>query len=616
MAAVFIPPSPQTSLNMSTRRPLANVPNATNSPHRSGIIPAKRVRSTQMEIPYGQPPPKKQVMDAAEQDSRASTRGKSTIQQGIESSLFAHRQSKNGVPTAFEKKLWAAREKDRQLQAKSKTEKASAESMDTIRQWQRHYRKAFPSFVFYCDALPEDVHRKLSRQITSLGAREEKFFSRVVTHVVTSRPIPPEIKTTAPTEGDADVANGDAHMQTVNPSLLDKHASLKNGAPRDQGSMDVLQRARQMGMKIWALEKLQRMIFTINDNELSYPNESTSRSKTIGDRDPLASMEMTFFKGPFIYIHDMNEKTKPVMVRDYPRVAKREEGIWPQFRSAQLGKCPFIEEPPSRKDYERERMRQAYKEKKALKNRTVSRTNPVTAATAKVEVKAEETKTTQAAQPPIPAERTVKAPAEENRERKSSESFIPPHYPRTGQFFTGQEPAASGVQASNVTSAIQSQMISSTAATPGARAGLSKEVHGLKRKVLEKGTANFAAGSMAAPQRPAAESMSRPSTGNGLEQKNTSKNDDMIFYAKRGPVVVGTTKQPTKRPRDEQKEGQKKKTERRRDPKPGYCENCRDKFDDFEEHTITRKHRRFAQNLANWYELDTLLYELQRPVKE
>jgi regulatory subunit for Cdc7p protein kinase len=59
-----------------------------------------------------------------------------------------------------------------------------------------------------------------------------------------------------------------------------------------------------------------------------------------------------------------------------------------------------------------------------------------------------------------------------------------------------------------------------------------------------------------------------------------------------------------------------KKKERRRDPKPGYCENCRDKFDDFEEHIMTRKHRKFATNKANWADLDALLEELQRPLND
>ncbi|GLI76336.1 Cdc7p-Dbf4p kinase complex regulatory subunit [Penicillium ochrochloron] len=630
---------------MSTRRPLANVPNATNSPHRAGLVPAKRARSGQIEIPFGQPPPKKQVMDAVEQD-----RSRLIVHQNTESKLFA-RRSNNANPSAFEKKLVAAREKERIPQPKgSRNEKPSADTMDTIRQWQRHYRKAFPQFVFYFDSIPEDVRRKFSRQVVALGACEEKFFSRLVTHVVTSRPIPAEATaTTSPTEDPAtgaDGANGD-NMQTVNPSLLEKnadshlHVSLKTEARRDQGNMDVLQRARQMGMKIWALEKLQRMITTINDKDIGGQNESASRSKNVGgstthgrgendlsrvlrqellngpsDRDPFASMEMVMFKGPFIYIHDMNEKTKPVMVREYARVNKRQDGAWPQFRSAPLGKCPFIDEPPSRKEYDRQRIRQAQKEKKAAVVKVEdSRSKPSTVVPTERAVEnklvTDLSKPKRAEDQPsaTPVDVFAKPVFEDGHERKSSESLIPPHFPRTGPFYTGREPAASGVQPSNVTSAIRSQMISSTAAAPGAKAGLSKEVHGLKRKVLEKGTGSIVAGSMAAPL--------RPSTGSASFSSKQNDSNKLAVLEKNGHGDAHQTEGAgTKRRRDEPNDTQPQKAERKRDPKPGYCENCRDKFDDFEEHTMTRKHRRFAQNASNWGELDALLYELQRPLKD
>jgi len=175
MAAVSIPPSPQTTLNMSTRRPpLANVPNATNSPLRmGGTVPAKRSRtaSTHLEIPYGQPPPKKQVIDGVEQDVRSPSRARSTAHQQPGDSRIFSRRSNNAQPSAFERKLYAAREKDRQTAMKPvRNEKPSAETLDTIRQWQRHYRKAFPTFVFYFDSIPEDVRGRCSRQVNALGA--------------------------------------------------------------------------------------------------------------------------------------------------------------------------------------------------------------------------------------------------------------------------------------------------------------------------------------------------------------------------------------------------------------------------------------------------------------
>ncbi|PLB39642.1 protein serine/threonine kinase activating protein nimO [Aspergillus candidus] len=644
MAAVSVHPSPQTSLNMSTRRPLANVPNATNSPHRLGLVPAKRPRTnTQIDIPYGQPPPKKQIADAAEDDrSRVSA----------DSRLFSRRPN-NGQPSAFERKLVAVRDKERQAQTRGpRHDKPSAETIDSIRQWQRHYRKAFPQFVFYFDSVSEDVRSKCSRQVTALGAREEKFFSRLVTHVVTSRQIPPENESTSPTEANTEPTEQvtvDGTLQTVNPSLLEKnadthlHMSLKNDARREQTSMDVLHRARRMKMKIWAFEKLQRMITTINDGDIGGTGQTVRNNVAGGgyvrnrgdndlsqvlqnelhgssERNPHSVLkDLVMFKGPFVYVHDMDEKTRPVMVRDYPKVAKRQDGIWPQFRSAPLGKCPFIEEPPARKDTERQRPRQQEREKKP-----VPKAIPAPA-TQKPKIKAPSA-------PPPPEERSLckemdhgdgEEPVTQANEpeaqeippprkvspRKSSESFAPPPLNRTGPFYHGREPAASGVQPSNITSAIRSQMVSSTAAAPGAKAGVSKEVHELKRKVLEKGTGGLSTGT--------GNPISRGVDASGMLKLNRSNPWPGKFNPPERPGHIADDKNRypagndslSCRPSIKRTSSQK---ERRRDPKPGYCENCRDKFDDFDEHVGTRKHRKFAANPGNWHELDALLFELKR----
>ncbi|KAF7117968.1 hypothetical protein CNMCM5793_007318 [Aspergillus hiratsukae] len=639
---------------MSTRRPLANVPNATNSPHRAGLVPAKRPRTTNapIDIPYGQPPPKKQVIDGLEQDARSPARVKSST---TDCKLFT-RRSTNAQPSAFEKKLVAARDRERQAQLKgTKPERPSAESVDSIRQWQRHYRKAFPQFVFYFDAIPEDIRAKCSRQVIALGASEEKFFSRDVTHVVTSRPIPPEIDTVTPAELNATSAD-QTPVDTVNPSLLEKtadthlHMSLKTDPRREQSNMDVLYRARRMKMKIWALEKLQRMIAAINDgdpgghignsrNHNAVGANSKARGETDlsqvlrkelingpSDRDPLSSLkELVMFKGPFIYIHDMDEKTKPVMVREYPKVARRQDGIWPQFRSAPLGKCPFIDEPPSKKEIERQRARQKEEKKTApiaAPVKEVPKFDAPDLGPVNIDIPDPTNETrpddngVESAQRTTPED--VQRPLQTKPEspRKSSESFVPPPPLRTGPFYAGREPAASGMQPSNITSAIRSQMVSSTAAAPGAKAGLSKEVHELKRKVLEKSNGGLSTGTMLSPH---------PSTSTSATLKLSNYQSNKLCQAntqeKLGHVQEEDATQSEENGAAKRRTGLRKvpvpkKKERRRDPKPGYCENCRDKFDDFEEHVMTRKHRKFATNKANWADLDALLEELERPLKD
>ncbi|ODH48756.1 hypothetical protein GX48_05081 [Paracoccidioides brasiliensis] len=666
---------------MSTLRvPLINVPNGTNSPHRGALASMKRTRSIhgQGENSYTHPPLKKQMVEKDEYELTSRFPQKATVV-STEGKVFT-RKNTNSQPTAFEKKLVAVRDKDRNSTLRgAKYDRTGGETVDTIRQWQKHYRKVFPQFVFYFESIPEDVRNKCSRHIMALGATEEKFFSKIVTHVVTARPIPPEIDTPNSTELSTGQAppvsqfNADGPIQTVDPSLLDKNtentqnnqgigrskkASDKRAGQLDgdgkRDNKDVLYRARQMNMKIWALEKLQRVISTMNDGNATSSHSHYTRSNgTVSgtgrgraetdlsqvlrnerlhgpaDRDSiLASKEVIPFKGPFIYVHDFEEKTRPVMVREYPKVAKRQDGAWPQFRSAALGKCPFIDEPLSKKELEkRKAVAHQAKEKepapttKSKETVEVKAMRPPERSVEKQAVQGAEGRATQhqTREGPMPAPKRVesllmlpKKPA--SPRGKGLETF--PGTKTSLATYLGREPAASGVQPSNITSAIRSQMISSTAAAPGAKAGTSKEVHELKRKVLEKGNNPLSmnvmtsshrmtdiSGALKASRAPVTRGAKTKAHGNldhidedGMTQSEEEKAQKALQAGKKS----SNTEQPK---------------QKKRDPKPGYCENCRDKFDDFEEHVMTRKHRKFALTLSNWTELDELLRSLKRSRK-
>ena len=113
------------------------------------------------------------------------------------------------------------------------------------------------------------------------------------------------------------------------------------------------------------------------------------------------------------------------------------------------------------------------------------------------------------------------------------------------------EPIASGLQPSNVTSAIRSHLVSSRQDQPGTRAGMSKEIYGLQRKVA----GNVLLGN---PRVPAAAAR--------LEPPRPLRRGRVVPVVQPSKCAAVTKKAP-KKP----------------DPKPGYCENCREKFDDFED---------------------------------
>jgi regulatory subunit for Cdc7p protein kinase len=171
MAAISISLSPHDISNMSGRRaPLSSNPNAVNSPFRQATAAAtkqKRSYATiQREEAYGQQPPSKKQMLDNYQSLKTPPRQQLT-QSSLEGRVFT-RKSNISQQTSFERKCVATRE--RAQQTVTKADKTSEENLETIRAWQKHYRKVFPNCVFYFESVPEDLRIKYTKQVLALGA--------------------------------------------------------------------------------------------------------------------------------------------------------------------------------------------------------------------------------------------------------------------------------------------------------------------------------------------------------------------------------------------------------------------------------------------------------------
>lgn len=489
--------------------------------------------------------------------------------------------------------------------------------------------------------------------------REEKFFSKEVTHVVTTRAVPAESGTKSPTEIIVPPNNGvgsrmTSQSRTINPSLLERHfeAQYQNhpqqsrsrftfesaagrkatlGGIRDSeqrrpngANADILSRAREMGMKIWQLEKLQRVTSTMFDSptesQVQHGHNTRSnvpikgatnqdgrnadlsrmlRNEQLNGPSDLDSTvttgELVPFKGPYIYIRDMDEKTKPILVREYPKPQQKEDGEWPQFHSASHGKCPFIED--GRQGLERAKARE---QELLARAKTETQRAPRTRAAAAAETcKPGTTQNATKKQPlneakngtnpmlPAPKNLSVQGlcppPATTNIKARSPK-MESKHHPTAGppRLFGG-EPAASGLQASNITSAIRSQMISSTAAAPGAKAGISKEVHGLKRKVLEKNSGPILT-NMQTNQRTADSARTARVPGNIPTVRQTrGKAQEMLIHIDEESTQSEEEEDVWIADEVQRAEVVVSKYTVVKDPKPGYCENCREKYDEFDQ---------------------------------
>lgn len=505
----------------------------------------------------------------------------------------------------------------------------------------------------------------MSIMLTALQ-RQEPFFSMDVTHVITTRSIPSERpQTQETTEPEVEEREPREQPTTINPSLLDRNTAarrkllfeFRNVPSRPQQindptkpskgmrNNDVLHKAREMGKKIWTLDKFQTMVSVLLETESQSSYSSKASSRTQGqakggnennllqllqhermngptDRDMSASTrELTYFKGPHIYVFDMEERHKPMMVREYAKVANKADGDWPQFRSVGNGRCPFVEEDPQEREYrklreqreqrqqrEQEKARVAAAKKEAMPSakKQEAVTKPVTGKRTLAEMEDGHNKA------PAPST-SLMNPAKAALSKQASQNAFTSRT-EGGRVFHG-EPVASGLQPSNVTSAIRSQMISSQAGVSAIKAGTSKELYGLQRKVLQKAAPTS---QETASQRPSVDGTSSRLT---TLSRQTSKSAQ--------PQEEGGQKATESKEKRTQPQAMKSK----KDMKPGYCENCQDKFRDFDEvcsagngfgnlgltggqHILSRKHRRFAENTDNWGELDALLAKLKRLPKD
>ena len=114
-----------------------------------------------------QPNAKRQAFDLEKPPTRASPR-----KHGLplaEGRVFNNKRPTGTPPTPFERQLLAVKE-DKPQQRVERQERNAQQAVKGIKQWQEHYKRAFPSFVFYFENIGEEVRIKCSKYARSLGA--------------------------------------------------------------------------------------------------------------------------------------------------------------------------------------------------------------------------------------------------------------------------------------------------------------------------------------------------------------------------------------------------------------------------------------------------------------
>lgn len=458
------------------------------------------------------------------------------------------------------------------------------------------YRRAFPNWVFYfdLDALGPDVatmRDTLERRVLYMGARVDDFFSKDITHLVTLQ-----------TE-DADKENSTKPEQ---PGLslgspIRLRGRMANELPMP-ASDHLTKKALAFGIKVWSSAKLENVLDRCYAP--AAPSRTASRAVSVAprgrtlsrlldhervhgtttERDPTEKRhDYTYFsKGScFVLIEDMRQELATVAAFEYPPAKSRdgkEKPTWPVLYLDHRARGPFVpyDEKEERQRKKADRMDREREEELAHR---------------KAQLEQERRRRTQAMQQAKQHDLRRSVSMSNLRRRASfHDAGVEGFVDLDADIGDAESANASGYLASGAYMAASGNSVNITSAT-GTTSTAGHTIRSLHLPVGLRGRLQ--------QQIVTSRRFINPTEG----KENMMGPPPTIptrIHALRKSRSTNTMRLPKR------EEGMK----------PGYCECCRVKFEDFRTHTEGRRHRKFATDDSNFVQLDYLLQRVQRRTVE
>ncbi|KAJ2634508.1 Cdc7p-Dbf4p kinase complex regulatory subunit [Coemansia sp. RSA 1286] len=470
---------------------------------------------------------------------------------------------------------------------------ADAQSQQTKRvaEWIFAYRRAFPNFVFYFEGVDEATQQRLSAPIRALGARIETFFSaQAVTHVIVE-----------------------------SSGAVDENAT---------NTSHVVALAKRFQLKIWDIEKLENRVLAFllpgfNAAASQNPsvvtakrklNEAFSAEKLYAMRHKAYegasvshSVDFYHFKHYYVLAEDSTHLNRPAIMEDFRPPPPGRDPPWPKLYMVPTGRCPFVQyDDPTTSSKESDSDSNSNKENLTPEPEPTMPTAPLLSKTpasrlqhtprrqtwtpSAIRAVAEDDDNEPKALDAVPAKRSEGKAA-------PNDPLVTPTRPSRGLSVSTnsllQRPElrnydASGVMDSNASGIGQGVGVTSTS-TAFHMGGVDPVLQQSLLQNLNGGLVTH----LSKLEQPVARVAS---------QKDTSAGAAVLKKGRLPPAPR------TKKPRAP--------VRRPVVAKPGYCENCRVKYDDMMTHVQSVQHRRFAANERNWLDLDALLEKVKRPLRK
>ncbi|KAG7090857.1 hypothetical protein E1B28_009939 [Marasmius oreades] len=469
-------------------------------------------------------------------------------------------------------------------------------------EFREKYSRAMPSWTFHfdmTDIADETLVNKLKRRLRELGGNYDNFFSKDITHFICNDA---DRSTKAPEEA-IEKENRSHHTLSRSTFNLRKSPSkhtLMTEVPEDASS---LAKARTYNMKIWTLKKLDSVLARCLDQPLlipskqshiaplsnSNPNQGRSLTRLLQSEKINGSSERDssqrrpdyhyFSKGSyFVLVEDMRQELATIAVQEYPQ-PRRNSGKfpWPVLHCHPQARGPFV--PFDERERRRWEKGQTMEKECRLEQEAYRR---------KKMKQFEDAFKLKAAQNELRRSGDLRRSVSMNNLRRQS-SFHEREVPEDGDRDSIYESAnASGYLASGngvyMAASGNSVHITSTTGTTSTTSG-----H-LRRQNLPPNLQMIANQEI---------TTSRKATRALRERKG----DEM------GPPAILPERHALRKSKST---NSMRLIKREEGTKPGYCESCRMKFEDFKLHIVCSRHRKFAANDANFSQLDCVLDRVRR----
>ncbi|KAF5351825.1 hypothetical protein D9756_007378 [Leucocoprinus leucothites] len=478
--------------------------------------------------------------------------------------------------------------KERNHDAPKLREQQKAEREQQRIEFREKYRRAFPSWTFYLDTLSLNDKRLESFQlrIERLGGKIDPFFSADVTHVVSDRPVPSQ----------TDISEKENYND---PRVSTQHGQPAGSPSRHfldgQKTKDLIKDALAFGKKIWDSVKLESVLSRCLDEPATASGTLSNNSKPrnqhnlskllqserihgLSERDPTQKRHdfRYFTRGSyFVLVEDIRGELATIAAHEYPAHKEREgeKTPWPTLYCHPQARGPFILfDEKEKKRWER--LQDAEKKEKAERR-------------ARCETFLKKQVTEKRIDPRLVARKAG--------DLRRSVSMINMRNATRADVFVDQEGEGDAVESVNASGYLASGFTGHMAAS-----GNSVSVTSTTGTTS---TANYTSRTLHIPSnlsgRMRQEIVMRRQPQEKLAQANAMAPPPEVPQRH---AVLKKSKSTNTLKLPKREEGSK----------PGYCESCRFKFEDFQGHIRSRKHRKFAEDIDNFLMLDQLLARVQR----